>query len=358
MGILNMGSAAADRSGRKLNWTASLAGSAAVCVLLFLLLSPGCGSRQADALVVYCAHDAFFAEEILDRFEQETGIPVSIKFDTEATKSLGLTNQILAEREHPRCDVFWNNELLGTVSLQAAGVLEPYRGPGFARIPAEFKDPQGHWTGFAARLRVYIVNTDRMPATDEAIETRLSGDLSRFAVARPMFGTTLTHYSALWREWGGSKLQAWHRETRARGLVEATGNAHVRDLVASGTCDFGWTDTDDYFGARDHQSPVAMLPVRLTDGSTIAIPNSVCIMRGTRRPEQARRLVDFLLSSEIELALSRSAARQIPLGTVDERTVTADVRQLRAWALEGYDLRQLPEARAACLAWLTSEFRP
>ena len=40
-------------------------------------------------LVVYCAHDREFAEVVLQEFERQTGIPVSVRYDTEATKSLG-----------------------------------------------------------------------------------------------------------------------------------------------------------------------------------------------------------------------------------------------------------------------------
>ncbi|MGE4003673.1 MAG: extracellular solute-binding protein, partial [Planctomycetaceae bacterium] len=279
----------------------------------------GCGSRGSDTLVVYCAHDSVYSEQILRRFEQESGVPVSIKFDTEATKSLGLVQQLIAEKGNPRCDVFWNNEVLGTMDLLDEGILHPYQGPGYERIPAVFKDPDGHWTGFGARLRVFIVNTDAMDANPDTIDARLkSDDLSRFAAAKPLYGTTLTHYSLLWQEWGGEELQRWHRDARQRGLVEAGGNAQVKDLVASGVCDFGWTDTDDFFAARDAGRPVAMVPVRINDDATVSIPNSVAIIRGTTRIEQAQKLVDFLLSEEIELELSRSVARQSPLGPSDE----------------------------------------
>lgn len=318
----------------------------------------GCSLGRSDALVVYCAHDSVYSEQILRRFERETGIPVAIKFDTEATKSLGLVQQLIAEKDNPRCDVFWNNEVLGTMDLFEQGLLLPYRGTGHQRIPDAFKDPEGHWTGFGARLRVYIVNTENMEATPEAIAARLeSDDLSRFVMARPLYGTTLTHYSLLWHIWGGDELQRWHTDARRRGLIEAGGNAQVKDLVAGGVCDFGWTDTDDFFAARDAGQPVAMLPIRV-DGATVSIPNSVAIIRGTSRPEQARQLVDFLLSEEIELALSQSDSRQIPLGPVDEARLSAEVRQLKTWAAEGYDLNVLIEARTACLNWLKSEYLP
>src|SRR5688572_23576024 len=65
-------------------------------------------------LVVYCAHDSVYSESILRGFEKRTGIPVSIRFDSEATKSLGLEEMLLREKDRPRCDVFWNNGPLGT----------------------------------------------------------------------------------------------------------------------------------------------------------------------------------------------------------------------------------------------------
>jgi iron(III) transport system substrate-binding protein len=306
---------------------------------------------------VYCAHDSVYSEEVLRKFERETGIPVSIKFDTEATKSLGLVNQLIAEQDHPRCDVFWNNQVLGTVDLIDHDLLHAYRGPGWERIPPAFKDPEGRWTGFAARLRVYIVNTERMEATPEAIEQRLkAADLSRFTIAKPMYGTTLTHYRLLWHLWGGETLQQWHRGTRERGLVEAASNGQTKNLVAEGVCDFGWTDTDDFFVALDDDKPVAQVPVRVEGGATISIPNSVAIIRGTRRLEQAQRLVEYLLSEETELALSRSKARQIPLGSVDDAQLSEEVRRLRAWSADGYDLNRIRNARSECLDWLKSEY--
>lgn len=308
-------------------------------------------------LVVYCAHDAEFADAILRDFERETGIPVSVRYDTEATKSLGLVNLLKTEKEHPRCDVFWNNELLGAVDLQQSGVLKAYRGPGYDRIPDQFKDPEGFWTGFAARLRVYIVNTESGVADEDAIDKILNGEagLSRVTIAKPLFGTTLTHYTLLWHEWGSDRLKAWHADVRRRGIREVQGNAATKNLVADGACDFGFTDTDDYFVAQDAGRPVAMVPARVA-GKTICIPNTVSIIRGTQKSEAARKLVDYLLSAETELRLARSAARQIPLGSIDEGQLPDDVRPLVEWARGGADLRELLPERRAVIDWLKTEY--
>ncbi len=314
-------------------------------------------SKPQQALVVYCAHDAEFSEPILKEFERRTGIPVLIRFDTEATKSLGLINLLIHEKSQPRCDVFWNNELLGMLDLQAQGVLAPYRGAGYERIPEQYKDPEGYWTGFAARLRVHIINTTKTKADPENVDQLWKSDkLNQLAIAKPLYGTTLVHYSVLSQLWGLERLKAWHRKTRERGLNEVNGNATVKNLVAQGACSAGLTDTDDYFVAKDAGLPVAMLPVRVGENRTICIPNCVALIRGSRHTTEAQQLIDFLLSAETELQLAQSTARQVPLGKIDDAMLPAEVRELAGWAQEGFDLRPLHAARQACVTWLTEEY--
>jgi iron(III) transport system substrate-binding protein len=318
---------------------------------------PGSPSNSsAGSLVVYCAHDELYADPILREFEKRTGIALSIKYDTEATKSLGLVNLIIQEEQRPACDVFWNNDVLGTMELAERRLLVPYLGTGFERIPSRFKDPQGRWAGFAARLRVMIVNTGALAADEAAIAARLENDpdLSRATIAKPMFGTTLTHYAALWHVWGEARLRAWHADLRARGIREVAGNALTKDLVAGGACDFGFTDTDDYFVARDEGKPVGLVPARV-DGKTICIPNSVALVRSMQLAN-AQKLVDYLLSAETELALARSASRQIPLGPVAENDLPEEVRELSRFAKEGLDLAPLRAARFDVLRWLEAEY--
>ncbi len=326
---------------------------AAVSLLVAWTVFQTGDSAAPDRLVVYCAHDSVYADEILKQFAQQTGIRVDVRYDTEATKSLGLVQQIIQEEKSPRCDVFWNNELLGTKELQDRGLLEPYQGAAWQRLPDTYKDPDGHWVGFGARLRVYIVNPEKMPATEDAVAEALLGDLSQVAIAKPMFGTTLTQYSLMWQLRGPDAVKEWHADLRKRGIQEVAGNAMVKNLVAAGTCRLGFTDTDDVFVAIDDGYRVEMLPIRI-DGKTISIPNTAGIVRGTKRRAAAERLVDFLASAETELALAKSKSRQIPLGPLNAADLPADVRPLYNWAQDGADLSILLPARRECLDWLRS----
>lgn len=323
----------------------------AVATLLPLVLRRSSTSSQ---VVVYCAHDSIFADAVLRKFQERTGIRVTVRYDEEASKSLGLTQLLLAEKDAPRCDVFWNNQTLGTIRLQRAGLLRPCPPEWFERIPVRYRDPAGCWCGFAGRFRVWIVNTDRMQAVPESVEQAFAGaDLSRCSIAVPLFGTTLTHYTELASELGLEGLQQWHESLRDRGIREARGNGAVRDLVAAGACDFGLTDTDDVFAAIDAGKPVQMLPCRLPSGRTICIPNSAAIILNCPHPEPAEKLLKFLLSEEVELMLAESAARQIPLGAVPTERLPARLQPLRAWVSESGSPGTAAEFDELVLGWLT-----
>lgn len=330
-----------------------------LCLGMIALLSWNRNGEQ-ETLVVYCSHDSTYSEAILRDFERESGIRLIVRFDTEATKSIGLINLLIAERDNPQCDVFWNNEVLGTIKLQKLGMLQPYKGKGYERIPAQHKADDGSWAGFAARLRVFIVNTENMVATRQEIYRRLNANgenaLARVAMAKPMFGTTLTQYTASWGDFGGEAVKRRHRRQHDRGLLEVNGNSVVKDLVASGRCDFGWTDTDDFFLAVDEDKPVDMVPVLLRCERAICIPNSVSIIRGTRRLGAAQRLVNFLLSREVETRLACSPSRQIPLGPVDFAGLPEEVQDLKRWSERSVDLKPLVDAHTDCLTWLQSEY--
>ncbi len=333
---------------------------AMIVVLGIAIIAPWLLDRTApteNTLVLYCSHDSVFADSIIQQFEAKSGITVQVRYDEETNKSLGLANLLITERAQPRCDVFWNNQTLGTIRLKEEGLLAAVDPDLFARIPKQFKDTENQWAGFAARLRVYIVNTDRMVATPEVLDEMLkSTSLSNVAIAAPLFGTTLSHYAVLCDRLGLDGLKAWHESLHNRGIREVRGNGAVKDLVAAGACDFGFTDTDDAFAAIDAGSPVTMLPVRLDDGKTICLPNSVAMIRNCPHPDAATEFIEYLLSEEVELALANSGSRQIPLGPVDNAQLSNEVLQLTKWAADAVSLNGAAKHHSDVLKWLSSEY--
>lgn len=288
---------------------------AAIC-LAAVWFSPGCTPKPKETVVVYVALDEMYARPILDRFERETGVRVLAQYDTEASKTTGIVNRLLAERERPRADVFWNNEVAQTIVLKDAGALEPYASPAAEAIPDVFKDPEGYWTGFAARARVIIYNTDVVERPPDSVMDLLKPQWrGRAAIANPLFGSTATHAGALFAVLGEERAEAFFDGLTANGVAVLPGNATVRDLVARGEFAWGLTDTDDANGAIEDGFPVARKFPDQEDGGlgTLVIPNTVALIKGGPHAEAGKRLIDYLLSPEVEDALSRTRSIQIPL---------------------------------------------
>lgn len=294
-----------------------IVGPALVAVVAFASL--GIGPVAAQEVIVYTALDSEFSRPILERFAEETGVDTRPKFDVESTKTVGLTQAIIAEARRPRCDVFWNNEILNTLRLDERGLLEVYRPAQADDYPAMFRSPKGTWHGFAARARVLIVNTklvkDNGPASvHDLADPKWKG---RAGIAKPLFGTTATHVACLFAKLGPDNARELLTRMKDNDVHIMSGNKQVARAVASGQLAFGLTDTDDAMIEVEAGHPVTIVcPDQGDDESalgTLFIPNTLAIIKGSPHQEEARRLVDYLLRPEVEIELSKGPSAQIPL---------------------------------------------
>jgi iron(III) transport system substrate-binding protein len=294
--------------------------------LLILLLGVGAlawiySQPAPPHVVVYCALDREFADDILEEFTKRTGLKVEKRYDTEANKSVGLYEDLIREAGRPRCDVHWNNEILATIRLQRQGIYAAYESPAALPYPAQYKAADHTWTAFAARARVLIVNTKRvkpeeMPkGLEDLTKPHWKG---RIAMAKPLFGTTATQAACLFQVWGADKARAFFEDLKGNDVQIAAGNKQVAVGVGVGQFDAGMTDTDDALAEVDLGRPVAMIfpdrdaPAGSNRG-TLLIPNTVAMIKNCPNPDGAKKLIDFLLSPEVEAKLAHCESRQIPL---------------------------------------------
>src|SRR5262245_33316525 len=298
-------------------------------VALFVLIAAGCQrsqqtSNSADtggtrAVVVYSSADKEFAELIFQAYEQKTGVKVLPLYDTEETKTAGLTARLVAEKDHPRADVFWSSDTSRAVALVMQGVADSYAPKEAASIPNQYKDPMGMWTGFAARIRVLLYNTNKVKAADvphSILDLAKPRWKVHFAFANPHFGTMSFHAAAFFAKWGDAKATMFFESLKANGAVIAAGNSDVKDRVSDGRVDVGIMDEDDAIVAIRVNKPVALL-VPDQDGpdalGTPLMPNAALLGRRAPHADEARRFMDFLTSAQAEQILAASDAAQYPL---------------------------------------------
>ncbi len=285
-----------------------------LCVLL-LIAACGCGGRKGPAVVLYTSVDSPFAEPMLRDFTAKTGIEVRPLFDTEAAKTVGLARRLLAESSSPRCDVFWSNEILQTVMLARAGLFAPYASP---EAPPPVRGRGDLYTYFGGRLRVLLVRTDAKGPAAPPEGIAALGDKTHArcaAMAQPLAGTTLTHAVALFAAMGQERAVAFFEAILGNGTKIVPGNATAKDLVVEGEAAFCLTDSDDAEKGRAESPAVRVVVPDQTAGGmgALMIPGSIALLARAPHPEEAKKLIDFLLSKEVSARMRREGAFQLPL---------------------------------------------
>ena len=264
--------------------------------LLLALLMVGCNrSESPPAVILYCAQDQVFAEPLLAAFTRETGLFVKPVFDSEAVKTVGLANRLLAERTHPVADVFWGNEELRTRQLAEAGVFLPTNG----------------WVAFGQRSRRLVMHTPPgtsvvPPPPASLLELTNAIWRGRVSIAFPLFGTTATHFLALRQHWGESNWLVWCRALAANQPFLEEGNSHVVRRVARGEAWIGLTDSDDITAGQREGLPVVALPI---ESLSLLIPNTVGIVHKSGRPNSGTELlIRYLQSAPVQASLIKMGA--------------------------------------------------
>jgi iron(III) transport system substrate-binding protein len=326
-----------------------------VLTVLFLI---SCTPRSPESVVIaYCAQDQFFAEPIFAEFTKQTGIKVRALYDSEAVKTVGLANRLLAERAHPQCDVFWGNEEFRTRQLEAAGVFDEQQGwkefgyrsrrmvinTNFVRSPEPTPGPSQEGNGLSRRRpsgEDVVKGVARASTRDDAtraddpspprrgqgwVPPRSLGELTnatwrgKVALAYPLFGTTATHFLALRQHWGETRWETWCRALAANKPFLVDGNSMVVKLVARGEAWIGLTDSDDIAAAQREGLPVAALP--MTEESLL-IPNTAGVIRNAPHPEAARKLVEFLQArAVVDRLIAANALEGFCACDVNEQTL-------------------------------------
>ena len=283
---------------------------------LFLLSCRKSSGHKVREVVLYCSVDQAVAEPIIAEFEKQTGIKVLSRFDTEAGKTGGLVQRIRAEAASPAADVFWSSEIFHTIRLARESLLAPYNSAGTKNWPGRFADPNSRWYGFALRARVIAYNTNRVRPNDaprcleDVLDSKWKG---RMVMATPEFGTTGGDVASWFAHYGFGRARQILEALGANKIRLVPGNSTAVRMVATGQADICFTDTDDVYAAGANGWPVAMNYLDQGGDGALVIPNTAAVIKDAAHPNEAKELMDFLLSEQLEQMLVRSDSHNFPI---------------------------------------------
>ena len=287
---------------------------------LLLLLAPllfvGCQEKTAnDSVTIYVSEDQVFSEPLLKNFEKETGIKVNAIYDTEESKSTGVMNRLIAEKNNPQADVYWANEPIRAEVLRQKGILASYQSPNAKGIPKQFIQKEFYWTGFSARVRLIVAQEGLTAKPSSILDYANPQFKAKGVIANPLFGTTTAHLSALFTLWGEEKTKAFLTKLKANKTAISTSNGESADFVASKRYAFSLVDSDDAVSRQNEGKKITFIypDQRANDVGAFVVPNAVMLLNHAPHPQRGKQLIDYLLSKESETKLAKADCAQIPL---------------------------------------------
>ena len=260
-------------------------------------LAAACGSGGGDAgsLVLYSGRSESLVAPLIARFEDETGIRVSVKYA--GTASLAAT--LLEEGANSPADVFYAQDPGGLGAVESMlGVLP---GDIQTQVPPWARGPEGRWVGVSGRARVLVYNTEELspgdlPAGIEALADPVWKGRIGWA---PTNGSFLTMVTGMRRLWGEERTRAWIEGVVANDPAVFTGNTAQVAAAAAGEISVGMVnhyylyrflrEEGEGFTARNHH---------LASGGpgALVMISGAGVLATAENPEGAERFVAFLLS--------------------------------------------------------------
>ena len=326
-----------------------------VLILLLAVVVNSCRSASSNTVVVYVSEDQVFSEPILRDFERETGITVKSVFDTEESKSTGVTKRLIAEKNNPQADVYWANEPVRADALKQRGVSTPYLSASAEGIADQFKDPDHYWTGFSARARLLLINARSTIKPAGVMAYTDPSANGRAAIANPLFGTTTDYVAALFTMWGDERAGTFMNDMKKNGVKVTTSNGESADFVATGQVDFSLVDSDDAVNRKKQGKPVEIVyPDQDPNGlGVLILPNAVALIKGSPHAENGKQLIDYLLSKSTEHKLAFADCAQIPLHSgVETPPEVRRIEEIKAMRVGYADLaRKMEEIQPFLKEW-------
>ncbi len=113
---------------------------------------------QGGAVNIYSSREPALIEPLLKAFQEKTGIKANVVYIKD-----GMIERAAAEGANSPVDVFLDVDIGRLVNAKAKGVSQPLLSKSVAAdVPAQYRDPEGHWIGLSQRARVVFASKERV----------------------------------------------------------------------------------------------------------------------------------------------------------------------------------------------------
>jgi len=249
--------------------------------------------EDAGDLVIYSGRGESLVGGLIDRFEEQTGIDVKVRYGNTAALAIAISE----EGSRSPADVYHGQDA-GALSFLAEEALAAQLPPDIrAMVDRNFQDDDGRWIATSGRARVLIISPDRVPNPPDSVFDLVDPEWKGRIGWAPTNGSFQAFVTAMRQIHGDAATEEWLRGMIANDVKVFPKNTPQVQAVGDGELDIGLVNHyylfrfDDDWPASNH----------FTDsGNAGALINvaGVAMLEGSSNRANALRFIRFLLSAE------------------------------------------------------------
>jgi iron(III) transport system substrate-binding protein len=261
----------------------------------------GGGEVSGEGLVVYSGRNEELVGPIIERFEEESGIDVEVRYGDTAE----LAATILEEGQNSPADIFFSQDAGALGAVADEGILSPLPEDTLSRVEERFRDPNGEWVGVSGRARVVVYNTEAL-SEDELPRSILDftdPEWSGRIGWAPTNGSFQAFVTALRLIDGEDVAREWLEGVQANNPRRYENNLAILEGVASGEIDAGFVNHYYLFQLQEERGgnvPAANYYFQNGDPGSLVNVAGLGILNTAENTAEAQEFLEFLLSEEAQ----------------------------------------------------------
>lgn len=277
--------------------------------LALLVLTAGlaaCGSSDSSdeaKLTVYSGRNEALVGPLLDRFSDETGIELEVRYADTAE----LAATLREEGDRSPADVFFAQDGGALGAIEKAGMFTALPQRTLNEVDARYRSPNGRWVGASGRVRVIAYDKRELKENElpdsvlDLTDERWKGKIGW----APTNGSFQAFVTAMRKVEGEAATERWLTAMKDNDTQPYDNNLLVRDAIAAGEVQVGLINHYYVMEALREEPNPETYPVALhfaSGGDVGALINvaGAGILASSTHKADAQKLVDFLLRREAQ----------------------------------------------------------
>lgn len=258
-------------------------------------------STVGGQVTVYSGRGQDLVQPILDRFAEETGIEVRVRYGDTAEMAAA----ILEEGQNSPADLYYGQDAGALGALALEGMARKIPDATLERVDSRFRSPEGLWVGTSGRARTVIYNTEQFDESDlpTSILDYVDPQWENMLGWAPTNGSFQAWVTALRLLEGEDVAREWLQDIQELNPLVYEGNTAIVGAAMTGEIGAGFVN--HYYLYREQAEAggdVGAENYYFKNGDIGGLINvaGVAILEPSRNVEQAEMLAEFLVSTEAQ----------------------------------------------------------